>query len=134
MPANHVLEVRIFRVHHGRRNKLIERFRDQLLPMLKRHGAEPIHYGPSLHDEDSFFLIRAWPSVEERQEKLDAMYGGAEWLMNQEEQVLDMIDTMDTCVLAADEWLIGAIREGFEDLHGKAEMQPAGESEQGGHD
>ena len=134
MPANHVLEVRIFRVHHGRRNEFIARFHEQLLPMFKRNGVEPIHYGPSLHDEDSFFLIRAWPSVEERQEKLDAMYGGAEWLMNQEEQVLDMIDTMDTCVLAADEWLIGAIREGFEDSHVEAEKLPVGESERGTSD
>jgi hypothetical protein len=134
MPANHVLEVRIFRVHHGRRNELLDRFRDQLLPMLKRHGVEPIHYGPSLHDDDSVFLIRAWPSVAERQEKLDAMYGGADWLMNQEQQVLDMIDTMDTCVFGADEWLIGAIQEGFEDWQDEAEKRPVEESERGGHD
>ena len=129
MPANHVLEVRIFRAHHGRRNELLARFRDELLPMLKRHSVEPIHWGPSLHDEDSCFLIRAWPSAAERQEKLDAMYGGAEWLMNQEEQVLGMIDTMNSCIFEADEWLIGAIQEGFEDHETGAALAEEGESQ-----
>jgi hypothetical protein len=114
MPANRVLELRIVRLHHGRRNEFAVRFHDQLLPMLRSHGMEIIHYGPSLHDEDSFFMIRAWPSVAERQATLDTMYGGAEWLMNQEQAFLDMIDSMDTCVINADEWLIGAMKEGFE--------------------
>ena len=114
MPVNSVLELRIVRLHHGRRNEFAVRFHDQLLPMLRSHGMEIIHYGPSLHDEDSFFLIRAWPSVEERQATLDTMYGGADWLMNQEPYLLDMIHSMDTCVLDADEWLIGAMKEGFE--------------------
>ena len=114
MPVNRVLEMRIVRLHHGRRNEFAVRFHDQLLPMLRSHGMEIIHYGPSLHDEDSYFLIRAWPSVAERQATLDTMYGGADWLMNQEQYLLDMIHSMDTCVLDADEWLIGAMKEGFE--------------------
>ena len=114
MPDNRVLELRIVRLRHGRRNEFAVRFHDQLLPILRSHGMEIIHYGPSLHDEDSFFLIRAWPSVAERQETLDTMYGGVDWLMNQEQVFLDMIDSMDTCVLNADEWLIGAMKEAFE--------------------
>jgi len=122
MPTDRVLELRIFRVHHGRRAEFIARFEEELVPMLKRHGVEPIHYGPSLHDQDSFFLIRAWPSVEARQAGLDSMFGGAEWLMNQEEQVLGMIDSMDTAMFAADEWLIGALKEAFEDRGADAEL------------
>lgn len=31
--------------------------------------------------------------------------------MNHEEQVLDLIDTMDTAVFEADEWLVEVIKE-----------------------
>jgi len=114
MSSNQILELRVYKIHHGRRGEFAERMQSVLVPMFKRHGAEVVHHGLSLHDGDSYFLIRTFPSVAERQSRLDALYGSAEWLMNHEEAVLGMIDTYDTAVLEADEWLIEVLKERFE--------------------
>ena len=113
MPDNRVLELRLYKFHPGQRAAFAERFRNQLLPMIKRHGMEVIHYGPSLHDEDSFFIIRAYASAEARNAAVDSLYSAAEWLMNHEQDVLDMIVTMNSCVFEADDWTIGVMAESF---------------------
>lgn len=114
MSSNPILELRVYKIHHGRRDEFAERMTNALVPLFKRHGVEVVHCGASLHDEDSYFLMRTYPSVAERQSQLDAIYGSAEWLMNHEEAVLDMIDTYDTAVLEADEWLVEVLKERFQ--------------------
>lgn len=113
MPTARVVEFRIFRIHHGRRNEFIARFHDHLLPMLRDHGIEAVAWGPSLHDQDSFYLVRAYPSVETRQTALDTMFGSAEWLAEQEDVVLGMIESYNTVVVEAGEPLIAAMTEGL---------------------
>jgi hypothetical protein len=113
MPTARVVEFRIFRIHHGRRDEFIARFRDHLLPLLRNHGIETVAWGPSLHDQDSFYLVRAYPSVEARQIALDAMFGSAEWLAEQEDVVLGMIESYNTFVVETGEPLIAAMAEGL---------------------
>ncbi|MDP9423703.1 MAG: NIPSNAP family protein [Pseudomonadota bacterium] len=110
--ANRVVEFRLFRLHHGRREEFAARFKSQLLPLHQRVGIDVVTWGPSLHDLDSFYVVRAHPSVETRQEAMDAMFGSDEWLMNQEEEVLGMIESYNTCVIEACEPLIEAMRTG----------------------
>lgn len=43
--------------------------------MLERWKVDVVAYGPSLHDADSYYLMRAYPSVEPRQRSEDAFYG-----------------------------------------------------------
>jgi len=114
MSSNQLLEVRVYKIHHGRRGEFADRMSTALVPLFKRHGVEVVHFGPSLHDEDSYFLMRSYRSVADRQSRLDALYGSAEWLMNHEEAVLGMIDTMDTAVLDAGEWLVEVLKERFQ--------------------
>lgn len=110
---NRVVEFRLFRLHHGRGEEFAARFESQLLPLHQRHGIEVVTWGLSLHDEHSFYLVRAHPSVNARQQALDAMFGSDEWLINQEEAVLGMIESYNTCVVEASEPLIEAIRTGL---------------------
>lgn len=108
--AKRVVEFRIFRIHPGQRENFAARFCDSLLSLQQRHGIQVICWGPSLHDRDSYLVVRVHPSVEARQQSLDAMFGSAEWLMEEEEEVLEMIESYNTCVVEADEQLIEAIR------------------------
>ena len=122
MTSNRVLEMRVYRIHHGRRPEFIARMRDHLVPLFKRHGAEVVLMGPSLHDENSVVLMRSFPSVAERQAILDNVYGGAEWLVSHEEDVLGMIESYDTAVLAADEWSLDVLKEAFERAQSPVEL------------
>lgn len=113
MPADHVLELRSYRIHHGRREEFAAGVREQILPMLRRYGIKVVFFGPSLADKDSFCLLRSYQSIEERQARLDAFYGSEEWLIEHEGKWLELAETMTTCVLAADEQLIEAMKTGL---------------------
>lgn len=123
--ANRFVELRLFRLHPGNRERFAARFADQLLPLHQRHGIKVVAWGPSLHDQDSFYVVRAHPSVEARQEAMDAMLGSDEWLMDQEETVLEMIESYNTCVVEASDILIEAIRTGLVGATEKSTTPPA---------
>lgn len=73
------VEIRSYNLKPGTRSALHALITEQGLPMLRRWNVDVVAYGPSLHDEDSYFLIRAYSSVEERQRSQEAFYGSAEW-------------------------------------------------------
>ena len=102
MTDDPIVEVRVYKLKPGCAGAFADRFREQIGPMLGRHGIRVVHYGPSLADPNSFCLIRAYSSVEERQAKLDAFYGSVEWLEQHDAIVMVMIDSYNTCVIPAE--------------------------------
>jgi mannose-6-phosphate isomerase-like protein (cupin superfamily) len=96
-----LLELRVYKLKSGTRARFDQIFRTGALPMLRRHGISVVGYGPSIHDEDSYCLLRAYASAEERTRKLDAFYGSEEWLTRYDAEVIGMIETYNTVVLPA---------------------------------
>jgi hypothetical protein len=78
--------------------------------MLERWNIDVVGSGPSAHDESSYILIRAFPSIEERQRSEDAFYGGAEWIEGPREAVLSLIDSFTTIVLELDRATVDGLR------------------------
>jgi hypothetical protein len=70
------------------------------VPMLRREGIEVVAYGPSLHDQDRYFLLRSFPSLDRRQEQLEAFYSSREWLDHYSERVTSMIDAYHVVVIS----------------------------------
>lgn len=104
-----LLELRVYTLKAGTRAAFQQRAEEQILPMLQRYGITVVHAGPSLHEENSFCLIRAFPSLEARGRQLDGFYGSEEWLTRHDEAVMAMIDQYSTCVVEADEAAVGAL-------------------------
>ena len=67
--------------------------------MLHRHRITVVGYGPSAHDADSYFLMRAYPSLEEREKALQDFYGSEEWAKRFNDTVMGMIESYNTIVL-----------------------------------
>ena len=95
-----LLELRVYTLKEGSRPAFHDRFEQQVLPMLARFGIEVVRAGPSLHDEISFHLIRRFASLAERQAQLERFYGSEEWLTRHDRDVMAMIDSYSTCVVA----------------------------------
>ena len=108
-----ILEIRLYKLGPGTRAEFQNRFATEIVPMLERSGIAVVAAGPSLHDADSFFLMRAFADVEERESSLASFYGGSEWLTTHEEAVMGMIDTYNTVVLEASRATIDALRRGI---------------------
>lgn len=97
-----ILELRVYTLKTGSRPDFARRAKEQILPMLERHGIRVVAARPSLHDDNSFCLLRAYSSLEERERQLAGFYGSEEWLAEHDAAVMAMIGSYSTCVIEAD--------------------------------
>src|SRR5207247_4731942 len=65
--AGSMVEIRSYNLKPGTRDRFHQRFERDSLPLLRVHHVDVVAYGPSLHDADSWYLLRAYPSLAERQ-------------------------------------------------------------------
>ncbi|HYE87403.1 MAG TPA: nuclear transport factor 2 family protein [Vicinamibacterales bacterium] len=79
--------------------------------MLKRWKVDVVGYGPSLHDKDSYFLMRSFAGVEQRQREEDAFYGSQEWIQGPRERILADIDSYTTIVITVDTATLHGLRK-----------------------
>jgi hypothetical protein len=98
-PESPILEIRTYKLKAGRRDDFDRMFREHALPMLQRYGIVVVGSGASLHDEDHYILIRAFPSLASRAEQLERFYGSDEWLQNYDGPAGELIETYHTVVL-----------------------------------
>ncbi len=94
-----VLDVRTYKLVHGGRDDFDRLFRESALPMLHRFGIEVVGYGPSVDDDDHYYLIRVFASAARRDEQLDSFYGSDEWRQNYREAVMALIETYHVVVI-----------------------------------
>jgi ketosteroid isomerase-like protein len=110
-PGAAVLEVRIYTLKPGVREAFHARFVRESLPLLQRAGVDVVAFGPSLHDRDSYYLMRAFRSVEERERAEARFYGSREWREGPRDAVLAAIETYTTAVLSVDPPTLKGLRD-----------------------
>jgi hypothetical protein len=100
--ADRVLEIRTYTLKPGTRDHFHQLVVRDSLPMLERWKIDVVAYGHSLHDKDSYFLMRSFPSVAERDRVEDRFYGSNEWKKGPREAILADIKEYTTVVLPVD--------------------------------
>ena len=108
--TSRVVEIRSYNLKPGTRDRFHQLFLREALPMLRRWKVDVVAYGPSLHDSDTYYLMRAYSSVEERQRSEDAFYGSDEWKKGPREAILAGIDSYATTVIRVDEATLRGLR------------------------
>jgi hypothetical protein len=107
-----VVEIRSYRLKPGSRGAFHALVVERSIPMLSRWNVDVVAFGPSLHDEDSYVLIRSYESLDQRQASQDAFYGSAEWKEGPREALMATIESYSTVVLEMDEATVEALRAG----------------------
>ena len=74
-----VVDLRTYRLVPRGRDEFDRIFREGALPMLEARAIEVVGHGPSLVDEHHYFLARAFPSEDEREQQLGSFYESDEW-------------------------------------------------------
>jgi hypothetical protein len=105
-----VVEIRSYNLKPGTRDRFHQLAERDAVPMLKRWKIDVVSYGPSLHDANSYFLIRSFASVEDRQREEDAFYGSEEWTKGPREAVLACIESYTTVVVRLDDATLKGLR------------------------
>src|SRR5690349_25178328 len=105
------VEIRSYNLKPGTRPKLHELFTTHALPMLQRWKVDVVAFGPSPHDEDSYYLIRRYDSLAHREQSQDDFYGSDEWKQGPREAILALIENYTSIVLEMDETTLNGLRK-----------------------
>jgi hypothetical protein len=105
-----VIEIRSYYLQPHTRTAFHDLMLHQSVPLLRRWHVDVVAFGPSLHDQDSYYLIRAYDSLEARKTSQDAFYGSAEWREGPREAILTLIDSYTSVVIAMNDSGIDVLR------------------------
>ena len=104
------VEIRSYTLKPGTRAAFHALMDGAAVPMLRRWGVDVVAHGASPHDAVSYYLIRAYRDLAERQASQDAFYGSDDWRHGPREAILALIDTYTSIVLELDTAGVTALR------------------------
>jgi len=108
---NHLIEIRSYNLKPGTHDEFHRLFIEEAYPMLQRWKVDVVAYGPSLHDENSYYLIRRFDSLAHRDQSEDSFYGSDEWRQGPREAIIACIENYTEFVLELDEGTVQGLRK-----------------------
>jgi len=105
------IEIRSYTLKPGTRDEFNRLFLEEAMPLLRRWNVDVVTYGPSLHDENSYYLMRRFDSLAHREESENAFYGSDEWREGPREQIIACIENYTEVVLELDDATIQGVRK-----------------------
>jgi NIPSNAP protein len=106
-----IVEIRCLSLKPGTRAEFHRIYVERALAPLRRWKFDVVAFGPSLHDEDTYHVIRAFDSLEQRQAMEDAYYDSAEWREGPREAILALIDRYADVVIEMDPAAVDSLRK-----------------------
>lgn len=105
-----LVEIRSYKLAPGTRAEFHQLVTERAMPLLAQARMDVVAYGPSLHDEDSYYLIRAFDDLAHREQAEASFYGGSPWRDGPREAILALIDTYTEFVIELDDAVIDHLR------------------------
>lgn len=111
------IEIRTYRLHDGQTAAFHDVMTTEALPLLARFGIAVIGFGLSIDDDDQpqpdAYLIRSFPSAEDRVRAEEEFYGSSEWRDGPRAAVLSHIAGFHTVVFEASDSAVRALSASF---------------------
>jgi hypothetical protein len=107
---NHFIEIRSLSLKPGRREEFHRLYIEEALPLLKRWNFDVVAHGPSLHDENTYYVIRRFESLAQREQMEDTYYASDDWRRGPRERILALIENYTDIVLELDEVTVRGLR------------------------
>ena len=108
---NHLIEIRSLNLKPGTREEFHRLYIEEALPLLKRWNFDVVAHGVSLHDENSYYVIRRFDSLAQREQMEDAYYASDDWRQGPREAILALIENYTEVVLDVDEVTVQGLRK-----------------------
>ncbi len=80
-------------------------------PLHHQHGIDIVSYGNSLHDQDSYYLIRTFDSEESMSSVLDAFYSSNDWRMGPRQDIVNRIENSLKTIISLPQKGIDGLRD-----------------------
>src|SRR5512147_1542454 len=110
LPMKHFIEIRSYTLKPGTRDEFHRLFLEEAFPMLQRWNVDVVAYGSSLHDENSYYLMRRFDSLAQREQSEESFYSSDEWRQGPREAVLACIENHTEFVIELDEVTVQGLR------------------------
>lgn len=107
---NHIIEIRSLTLKPDSRKEFHRLYVERALPLLKRWDFDVVAHGPSLHDENTYYVIRRYDSLAQREQMEDAYYASDDWRKGPREAMLALIESYTDIVLELDEVTVKGLR------------------------
>ena len=107
----HFIEIRSLNLKPGRREEFHHLYIAEALPRLRRWKFDVVAYGPSLHDENTYYVIRRYDSLAQREQMEDAYYASDNWRKGPREALLALIENYTDIVFELDEAAVEGLKK-----------------------
>ena len=108
---NKIVEIRSYTLRPGTGGAFQKLVAEKSIPLLKKWNVDVVAFGPSLHDQDSYFLIRAYNNLRHREQSDSSFYGSTDWREGPREEILSLIKEYTTVVVEVDSVLLQDLRK-----------------------
>ena len=105
------IEIRTLNLKPSTRDEFHSLYIEEALPLLQRWNFDVVAHGPSLHDENSYYVIRRFDSLAQREQSEDAYYASDDWRQGPRERILTLIENYTDIVLELDEDTVQRLRK-----------------------
>ena len=106
----YLIEIRLLNLKPGTREEFHRLYIEQALPLLKRWNFDVVAHGPSLHDENTYYVIRRYDSLAQREQMENTYYASDDWRQGPRERILALIESYIDIVLELDEDTVQGLR------------------------
>lgn len=100
--SQEVFEILTLDIKPGRRNEFHNVYVTQSVPLLKKWNFNVVAYGPSLHDANSYYVIRRFKSLEDREKSEDAFYSSDDWKSGPRNAIMELVDHFAYAVVSTE--------------------------------
>ena len=108
---NHFIEVRSLNLKPGKREEFHRLYIEQSLPLLGRWHFDVLSHGSSLHDENTYYVIRRVDSLDQRVQMEADFYASNNWRKGPRETMLALIESYTDIVLELGEVTVQGLRQ-----------------------
>ena len=108
---NHFIEIRTLTLKPNSRDEFHRLYIAEALPRLQRWHFDVVAHGPSLHDENTYYVIRRYDSLAKREQMEDAYYASDDWRKGPREAMMTLIENYVDAVFELDEVMVQGLRE-----------------------
>jgi len=108
---NHFIEIRSLNLKPDTHEEFRRLYIEEALPLLKRWNFDVVAHGPSLGDENTYYVIRHFDRLAQREQMEDSHYASDDWRLGPREAMLALIENYADIVLEVDEVTVDGLRK-----------------------
>jgi hypothetical protein len=105
-----LVEIRSYKLKAGTGGEFHRLVSSQSMPLHAAWGMDVVAFGPSVHDADAYYLIRAYDDLEHLRASQAAFYATDAWRKGPREAIIALIESDGNAVLWLSREAVDALR------------------------